>query len=70
MGGEGLKVKKLLNPLNVCQLVRSQQATAKLYVWVCWERIGLHKVGDEADCRLWEGFQAVVEPALFVGDVA
>jgi hypothetical protein len=62
LSSEGLEAEKLLRLLDVRQLMRSQQATAK------W--IGLRKVGDEADCRLWKGVQTVVEPALLVGDVA
>jgi hypothetical protein len=50
--------------------MHSQQATTKFCVRAHWERISLHKVGDEVDCPLWEGVQAVVEPALFIGHVA
>ncbi len=59
---------KLLYPLDFCQLVRSQQVIAKLRLRVCWEPVGLHQVGDEADFCLWEGVQAVVKPGLLNGD--
>ncbi len=50
--------------------MRSQLAMAKLCVRVRLERVGLHQVSDQADRRLWEGVQTIVEFRLLVSNVA
>ena len=51
---------QLFHPLDVGQLVRSQQAATQLRVGVRRKRVRLNQVGDEA----------VEKPAPLIGDVA
>jgi hypothetical protein len=44
--------------------MRSQKTTAQLRVGVRRKRVRFHQVGDEADCRLQQGVEAVEKPAL------
>ncbi len=52
LGPQRWEIEQLLHPLNVGQLVRSQQAATQLCIWVRRQRVRLHQVGDEAQCRL------------------
>ena len=61
---------QLFHPLDVGQLVRSQQAATQLRVRVRRKRVRLNQVGDEAHCRLREGVETVEKPAPLIGDVA
>jgi hypothetical protein len=60
LGDERRQDEELLYPLDVCQLVRSQRRRSSAY--------GL--AGDQADRRLRQDVQAILEPGLLVGDVA
>jgi hypothetical protein len=55
-------------PLDVCKLVCSQQAAAKLCVLAHWEWVGLYQVGNEADCRLWQGMQVMLCSTICTGE--
>jgi hypothetical protein len=70
LGPQRRKVEELFHPLDVGQLMRSQKMTAQLCIGVCRKRVRFHQVGDEADCRLWQGVEAVEETALLIGNVA
>ena len=61
---------QLFHPLDVGQLVRSQQAATQLRVGVRRKRVRLNQVGDEAHCRLQQGVETVEKPAPLIGDVA
>ncbi len=61
LGGERRQDEEMLYPLDVSQLVRSQQAASKLCVRVGRERVGLHYVDDQTDRRLREDVQAILD---------
>ncbi len=60
----------MFHPLNVGQLVRSQQAAAQLRVGVLRKRVRFNQVSDEAYRSLRQGVETVEEPAPLIGDVA
>ncbi len=51
---------QLLHPLDISQLVGSQEAAPQLRVGVLRKPVRLHQIGDEAHCRLPEGMSAML----------